>query len=76
METSLREAMERARAACEEMWEREASEAPPQRPKRWNVGYTPTPEAAARINQFIREQAGGLVVRFYDIDEEGRPCRQ
>lgn len=75
METSLQEAMERARRACEEMWAREAASAPPQPMKRWNVGFTATPDVAERINQYIRERAGGLVVRHYEIDEEGRPCR-
>lgn len=72
-----REAFDRAREASIEWLHEEQAQGlrPVPEPKRWNVGFTATPDVAERINQFIREQAAGLVVRYYDLDEDGRPCR-
>lgn len=82
MARDWRKAFEEARAAST-AWVREdeamrrSIEAASGPAMRHNIGFTATEDVAARIEQFIREQAvRDYVHREYAIDENGRPVRE
>lgn len=53
------------------------AEGVPRRPvRRCNMGFTATQDVAERMRAVLSEMpATDIVFRMYDLDEEGRPCR-
>ncbi len=82
MARDWRKAFEEARAAStawvrEDEAQRRRVEAASGPSLRHNIGFTATEDVAARIEQFIREQAvAEYVHRKYAIGEDGRPVRE